>query len=114
MSEKSAREYAETECTWRDTKIWNDRETFTLYKGVQSRFQVTVQRNAEMGFGLQRHEEAAERGIDIGALDDKEFADDFCKHFVDHLSLNEMQVLIQKLTEAKDAWEAERERMMGL
>ena len=100
--------YAEEDSTWKDTKVWNAKNAVVVYNGVGKRFRIILEQNAEPGFGLQRCEEHAAEGVNVGELDDSHFAADFCERVGQFLSLNDLNHLIPALSAYRNAWEAER------
>lgn len=94
---------------------WKLNREFFLHRQIGTRIRVQVERTAldHVTEGLDRDESYAEVGIYTADLDAKEFTKDFIEDFCYHLSMHEVEALIEGLTEYKDDWEKGRSRAMS-
>lgn len=83
---------------------WVSHDTFHLYRTPSQRFVCTwetVDIN-DYGFDLNRANELAESGISESDFDAEEFSKDFVEKFCNYLSIFEINVLLNYLSEYKE------------
>lgn len=83
------------------------------WRTANTRFRMRWERSADIGHGLGRNDEMAEAGIDGCALDTKQFARDVLAGLGDHISLSDMDALVEAFQTAAAAWRLERAQALA-
>jgi hypothetical protein len=95
---ETAREYAARRSAWGE---WRDtRHSFTVYRHAAERFRITLQRNTEIGFGLDH----------VGP---DNFGKEFVEQIGDHLSISDLRDLIDHLADELAKQEAARHKRVS-
>lgn len=93
---------------------WKLNREFFLHRQLGTRFRVQVERTSmnDICEDLDRTERYAGVGIYTVDLDAEEFTKDFIEDFCYHLSLHEVESLIEGLSKYKSEWEKENSKRM--
>lgn len=91
---------------------WRERESHELYLTPATRVRIAVDRTSDVGYGLWRQEQLAEAGIFACDADSLAFAERLNATLGEHLSIRNLEHIIQVL--ARQLATSEQERQAAL
>lgn len=93
---------------------WRERETHELFVRASTRVRIIIDSPHELGFGLARDDLLAEAGIHAADADSRSFAERLNATLGQHLSIRDLDHVIEVLTRARNEAEATRQEAIRL